>query len=412
VVVVCESCSTRFRIDDARIPAKGRLVRCSQCKATFIAKPEDASFEETVEEVVAEVTDSGAAPVPEPAVDLFEAGGGDLGGGTAARSQDEERWEFDEEPRKSDPPAFAPESRETEPPSSTLDEIGDPMEWDLLRGSVEREAKQAAFVEEPPAPPPPLRAERVERAEARSDPEPFLRPIAVEPSAPARSVRRASSGAVGRLARGVLGLGAWVALAGVAFVAAKPLLPREAAHAASRTEPRTIGLADGEARGVRGRFVENAFAPALFVVEGELARPNADPRLGLRVRFVSAAGDALGEPVWAGAALPVRHLREREPATLRSELDASAAAAARGGRFVAVFESAPAEAASFGLSLEPLPEALAPQSPEAAPAVEGAAVPDGAQTAAPEGAALPAAGGAPAPDATASSPPSSPPSSE
>ncbi|HEX5632552.1 MAG TPA: zinc-ribbon domain-containing protein, partial [Gemmatimonadales bacterium] len=79
MVVVCESCSTRFRIDDARIPAKGRLVRCSQCKATFIAKPEDASFEETVQEVVAEVTGSGGAPVPEPAADLFDTGGEDLG---------------------------------------------------------------------------------------------------------------------------------------------------------------------------------------------------------------------------------------------------------------------------------------------------------------------------------------------
>jgi predicted Zn finger-like uncharacterized protein len=388
VVVVCESCSTRFRIDDARIPAKGRLVRCSQCKATFIAKPEDASFEETVEEVVAEVTDSGGEPVPEPAADLFAEGGGDLGD-TAARAAEEERWEFDEEPRKTDSsPLLAQEPPETEPPSSPLDEIGDPMEWDLLRGSVEREAKQAAFVDEPSEPAPPPRAQRVE---AKSESEPFLRPLAAEPSAPARSVRRAPVRAVGRLARGALGLGAWAALAALSFVAAKPLLPREAAHAASPAAPRTIGLADGEARGVRGRFVENAFAPALYVVEGELARPNADPRLGLRVRFVSAAGGAVGEPSWAGAPLEVRDLRERAPAALRSELDASAATAARGGRFVAVFERAPAEAASFELSLEPLPEAAAPEAAPA-PAAEGAP--------------------APAPDATASSPPSSPPSSE
>jgi predicted Zn finger-like uncharacterized protein len=378
VVVVCESCSTRFRIDDARIPAKGRLVRCSQCKATFIAKPEDASFEETVEEVVAEVTDSGGAPVPEPAADLFDEGGGDLGETATRRpgAAEEERWEFDEEPRKAEPARLATESAETEPPSSPLDDIGDPTEWDLLRGSVEREAKQAAFVEEAPPPPPP----REQRAEARTDPEPFLRPIVAEPSAPPRSVRRTPAGALGRLARSTLQLGAWAALAALAFVAAQPLLPDEAAHPASRAEPRTIGLADGEARGVRGRFVENAFAPVLFVVEGELARPNADPRLGLRVRFVSAGGDAIGEPAWAGAPLAVHALRERAPAALRSELDASAAAAARGGRFVAVFEEAPAEAASFGLSLEPLPE----------PPAEAQA----------------------APEATASSPPSSPPSSE
>jgi hypothetical protein len=134
---------------------------------------------------------------------------------------------------------------------------------------------------------------------------------------------------------------------------------------------------------VRGRFIENAFAPALFVVEGELARPNADPRLGLRVHFESAGGAAVGEPVWAGAALAARDLRERTPASLRDQLDASAAQAARGGRFVAVFEAPPAEATSFGLSLEPLPAPLEP------PAETQAAA-----------------------EATASSPPTSPPSSE
>jgi predicted Zn finger-like uncharacterized protein len=382
VVVVCESCSTRFRIDDARIPAKGRLVRCSQCKATFIAKPEDASFEETVEEVVAEVTGSGGAPLPEPAVDLFDEGGRDLGGGATRPGEvaEEERWEFDEEPRRADP---APEPRrpahEPEPSASPLDEIGDPMEWDLLRGSVEREAKQAAFVDEPPSPPP-VREQRRE-PEPPSESEPFLRPIAPEPAAPAHAARRsAPARSLGRLARSALALGGWAALAVLAFASAEPLLPREAARAAERAAPRTIGLADGEARDVRGRFVENAFAPALFVVEGELARPNADARLGLRVRFVSAAGVPVGEPTWAGAALAAEPLRERAPAALRSALDASAARAARGGRFLAVFEEAPAEAASFELSLEPLP--APPAEPQAAP------------------------------EATASSPPSSPPSSE
>jgi predicted Zn finger-like uncharacterized protein len=385
VVVVCESCSTRFRIDDARIPAKGRLVRCSQCKATFIAKPEDATFEETVEEVVAEVTGSGDPPVPEPASDLFEEEGGDLGGAVTRppSASDEERWEFDEEPRRVETEPLARASRdEPEPSTSPLDEIGDPTEWDLLRGSVEREAKEAAFVEEPPPPSPPPARERRAEQKVEADSEPFLRPIASEAPAPARSTRRAPTRALGRFARSALGLGAWTLLAALAFAAAEPLLPREAQREAPRATPRTIGLADGEARAVRGRFIENAFAPALFVVEGELARPGADPRLGLRVHFVSAGGTAIGEPAWAGAAVAAQDLRERTPASLRTQLDASAARAARGGRFVAVFEEAPVEATSFGLSLEPLPQP--PAEPQAAP--EAAA--------------------------TASSPPSSPPSSE
>ncbi len=177
MVVVCESCSTRFRIDDARIPAKGRLVRCSQCKATFIAKPEDASFEETVQEVVAEVTDSGGPPVPEAATDLFDAGGEDLGGETATRPavpNDEERWEFDEEPRKPAPerksePHFERPSV-PEAASSSLDEIGDPTEWDLLRGSVEPAAREAHFVEapEPPRAREPERHVEPERRSSRS----------------------------------------------------------------------------------------------------------------------------------------------------------------------------------------------------------------------------------------------------
>jgi predicted Zn finger-like uncharacterized protein len=386
VVVVCESCSTRFRIDDAAIPAKGRLVRCSQCKATFIAKPEDATFEETVQEVVAEVTDSGGEmPVPEPSTDLFDEVPENLGE-TATRpagSSDEERWEFDEEPRRRESAPLVRDEPATEPPSSPLDEIGDPMEWDLLRG-VEREAKQAAFVEEPPPPPPPppppVRVQR-EEVDAAAETEPFLRPIASEPAAaPVRTARRAPSGALGRFARGALSLGAWSALALLTYVAAQPLMPHEAEHTSSRAAPRTIGLADGEARNVRGRFVENAFASALFVVEGELARPGADPRLGLRVHFMSADGAAVGEPAWAGSPLGAEELRERAPAALQGELDASAAAAARGGRFVAVFEEAPAGATTFGLALEPLPAALAPEAPAA--------------------------------EATASSPPSSPPSSE
>lgn len=364
MVVVCESCSTRFRIDDARIPAKGRLVRCSQCKATFIAKPEDASFEDTVQEVVAEVTGSGGSPVPEPAADLFDAGGEDLGGETATRQSvptDEERWEFDEEPRKPAPEQKREQLFERpsapEPSSTSLDEIGDPTEWDLLRGSVEPAAREAHFVEAPePA--------RTREPDRNAVSEPFLRPIAEEPEpepkwAPAPKRGTGRGAAVGRslaqAARVALTTMAWVALAGLVFTGVVPLLSGDAAREAARPPaPRSVGLADGEARGVYASFIENAFASPLFVIRGELARPNADPRLGLRVHFLDAQGARIGEATWAGPSRPAQELRERAPAALRSELDASAAAAALGGPFVAVFESIPPEAQGFGLALEPL----------------------------------------------------------
>jgi len=101
---------------------------------------------------------------------------------------------------------------------------------------------------------------------------------------------------------------------------------------------------------------------------------------------VSALGARTGGAAWAGVSRTARDLRERTPALLRSESDASAAAAARGGRFVAVFPRVPADAAGFELSLEPLlepPPATAPSHATEA-----------------------------APEATASSPPARPPSSE
>jgi hypothetical protein len=192
--------------------------------------------------------------------------------------------------------------------------------------------------------------------------------------------RRAPGRALGQLAGSALRTGAWLALGLLTFVGAQPLLSTAATREVARPAPRTIGLADGEAREVRGAFVENAFTPSLFVVQGELARPNADPRLGLRVHFVAPDGARIGEAAWAGAARTPRDLRERTPAVLQGEIDASARAAARGGRFVAVFAEVPAEAAGFGLALEPLPEP--PPAPE------------------------------PTPEATASSPPSPHPSSE
>jgi predicted Zn finger-like uncharacterized protein len=401
VVVVCESCSTRFRIDDARIPAKGRLVRCSQCKATFIAKPEDANFEDTVQEVVAEVTGSGGSPVPEPAADLFDAGGEDLGGATATRAaapNDEERWEFDEEPRKPEPaPRSEPHFERPSAPeaaSSSLDEIGDPTEWDLLRGSVEPAAREAQFVEAP-EPPKAREPERRFEPERHVEPEPFLRPLAEEPEEEAEPERvrapKRSSGrgaAVGRslvqAGRLVLTATAWVALAGVVFTGVTPLLASDDAPSASRpAAPRTVGLADGEARGVQTSFVENAFASPLFVVRGELARPNGDPHLGLRVHFLDAHGARIGDAAWAGASRPAQVLREHAPAALRSELEESAATAALGGPFVAIFEAVPPEAQGIGLALEPL--AVPP------PAAEEATAPA---------------------EATASSPPSPRPSSE
>jgi hypothetical protein len=159
--------------------------------------------------------------------------------------------------------------------------------------------------------------------------------------------------------------------------------------------PKAFALADGEAHAVQATFVENAFAGTLLAIRGELSRTHPDPRLGLRVYLVGAGGARLGEGRWAGVARPPDDLRGLAPEQLHRQVEASAAAAARGGSFVVVFELA-REATDFELALEPLPRV---EPPPATSAEAGEAVPAGEPAA-------PAAGGP-----TASSPPSPRPSS-
>jgi predicted Zn finger-like uncharacterized protein len=406
VVVVCESCSTRFRIDDARIPAKGRLVRCSQCKATFVALPAHAHFDETVQEIVAEVSAAGGAAVPEPAADLFDAGGEDLSDPRSRpRGSDEERWEFDETPRES-AAELDREEASADPFASAdvaapLEEVGDPVEWDLLRGSVEPAAREARFVE----------VGRLAREPAaRAEPKPLQHPVAAEPT-PERSGRAEMGRGVASLARLALTTAAWFALAALAGAGLMPLFAGGTGLHAARSAPQSFALADGDAHAVRMVFVENAFAGTLLVIEGELSRPHADPSLGLRVQLVDADGVRLGEGVLAGAPRPAGELRELDPERLRSEIEASAAALARGGKFVAVFEALPSAAIGLELALERLPslEPSAVLDGIEPPAAPGGAEPQAAVPGDPEATAAPEASAAPEP--TASSPPAPRPSS-
>ena len=392
MVVICASCSTRFRIDDARIPAKGRLVRCSQCKATFVALPANAPFDETVEEVVAELSAAGGAAVPEPTTDLFDTGGEDLSDQRSrpGAGSDEERWEFDETPSvpsaELDRAEPAADPFASEDAAAPLEEVGDPVEWDLLRGSVEPAAREARFVE--------VGRLALEPA-ALAAPKPFLQPVVAEPP-PQPSGRAELGRGVAPLTRLGLTTAAWFLLAALAGAGVMPLFSGGAGLHTARPAPQSFALADGEAHAVRMVFVENAFAGTLLVIEGELSRPHADPSVGLRVRLVDADGVRLGEGVLAGAVRPRGELRELAPERLRSEIEASTAALAQGGRFVAVFEAVPSTATGLELALERLPSIEPPAAPGGA---EPPAVPGGAE--------LPPA----APEPTASSPPAPRPSS-
>jgi hypothetical protein len=134
--------------------------------------------------------------------------------------------------------------------------------------------------------------------------------------------------------------------------------------------------------------------------------------LGLRVHLVDGDGARLGDGVWAGVARPSGDLRELAPATLRSAIEASAAAVAPGGTFIAVFEAVPGDATGFELALERLPFI---EEPPATPVgVEPPPAPGDIEpppAVAPEVEAEPAPTAPAAGEPTASSPPASRPSS-
>jgi predicted Zn finger-like uncharacterized protein len=54
MIITCEECTTRFNLDDARIPEAGAKVRCSKCKHAFFVKP-PRSADDAVDNAVAEV---------------------------------------------------------------------------------------------------------------------------------------------------------------------------------------------------------------------------------------------------------------------------------------------------------------------------------------------------------------------
>jgi predicted Zn finger-like uncharacterized protein len=67
MIIQCEHCSAKFRIDDAKLDKGSIKVRCSKCKEVFaVHKPADAPEPVPVAPAAAEV----AAPVPPPSFDL------------------------------------------------------------------------------------------------------------------------------------------------------------------------------------------------------------------------------------------------------------------------------------------------------------------------------------------------------
>ena len=65
MILTCPECATSYFVDDARIPAEGRRVRCSSCGHRWTAGP-DGPIPDVPEIEV-------ATPPPEPEADITAA---------------------------------------------------------------------------------------------------------------------------------------------------------------------------------------------------------------------------------------------------------------------------------------------------------------------------------------------------
>ena len=70
MVISCPECSTRFRVDEGKIPAQGAKIRCARCKHIFAVTPPSPEPETIIERAILPVADEPASTdEPTPATD-------------------------------------------------------------------------------------------------------------------------------------------------------------------------------------------------------------------------------------------------------------------------------------------------------------------------------------------------------
>ena len=393
VVVVCESCSTRFRIDDARIPAKGRAgALLAAARRPSSAKPEDASFEETV------------------------AGGRRRGHGLrrragararrrtcstraarisaarprrvrAAPPSDEERWEFDEEPRKPDgrararAPASGAPGRARSAASPALDEIGrSDGVGPAARLGRAGGARGAASSKRPSR-----RSGRASRSRSTAAPEPIPAPDRRGARSAERRAPAARSGAARRGARSAArshSAGALALTHRAPGSRSRPAVHRCGAAAVGRrrrgTRARRAAPAHGRARRRRGARRARALRGERLrghAVRGRRASSRGrTPTRGSACASTSSMprARASARPTWAGAvASGARAARARAGGAARASSTPRAARPRSVGRSSPSSRACRPRPQGFGLALEPLPAPPPRRDPE--PAAPGRA---------------------------------------
>jgi predicted Zn finger-like uncharacterized protein len=127
MIITCDSCLTKFNLDDSKIPAKGTKVRCSRCQHVFFIVPPQEAKEE-----VDENFESFAKYYREELIGPEEKGGGD------------QKFESLLKPQKESP---RPVEKEREFPEFTA-----PIEFEKEPRPVE-EKEEEAFLFSEKAPP-------------------------------------------------------------------------------------------------------------------------------------------------------------------------------------------------------------------------------------------------------------------
>ena len=382
MIITCEECSTKFNLDDERIPENGIRVRCSRCQHAFFVKRPGTSwdveatdpsdfFEREVEQTLTGEADGGpdeeaqSAPPAERASAAPGAGESPFDDGDWEFNDDNPFGESTVEPKdttgvpddfdadageNSDvfgeagvlgaeaDPASAPEPKGGAPET----DLGSPESWDIV-GEETSPAQAAAAPARPPEPTPILLRRRAART-----------PVALGPV-------RARLGPVGRAAHAA----GWIAVV-VLFAAGlyASLWPQPS----TPTYVASIGnLAGLQALDVEGRWLENAIAGPIYVISGELANPGTSqvvPGARLAVRLLDDQGVAIAEESAAlGPPLSRRQLRETHPRELRAlhadgALRLAWAPVPAGQRrpFQAVLTDVPMEAGRFELHAIPIEE--------------------------------------------------------
>jgi predicted Zn finger-like uncharacterized protein len=375
VIVDCENCHTRFRLDDDRVPLGGAKVRCSKCKTAFVVKRAAASRDELIEEVVAEATSPGASTAPAPSEDLFEASSAALDFDSKEDSANEvssdEKWEFDEAPpvdsaaRPLDGASKAPVRPEAAAsPSEGLESLGSPEEWDLL-GNAREVAADARFETSAEGP---LASGAPRVQEASHTPQPALRSVddtleALAAAVPRREAARPAAWveSARELFRSAIASGIW--LASIALCAVGLLLALVPAAETSVAGATTLvaSLGNESVETTRHRF-ETGVGETLTVLRGHLPRTEAIATTRVRVMWVDAQGKPVASAI-AGRPLSTRELRESSLVRLRAAYGASALEVARGGAFEVAFGELPAGARGIAIKRErvSLPTAPATQ---------------------------------------------------